>query len=81
MRTGLAHLAGTHMIAANPGITLGCEFYQAKYFLEEDILAEAFPVRDGFVEIPEQPGLGISVDLDKVRHYTLHASEGSNGSQ
>ena len=79
--TGLAHLAGTHMIAANPGITLGCEFYQAKYFLEEDILADAFPVRDGFVEIPEQPGLGISVDLDKVRHYTLHASEGSNGSQ
>ncbi|MGI9379493.1 MAG: enolase C-terminal domain-like protein [Methyloligellaceae bacterium] len=79
--TGLAHLAGTHMIAANPGITLGCEFYQAKYFLEEDILAETFPVRDGFVEIPEKPGLGIRVDLEKVRHYTLHSSEGLNGSQ
>ena len=35
---GLAHLAGTHMIAATPEISLGCEFYQASYFLKEDIL-------------------------------------------
>ena len=29
--SGLAHLAGVHMVAAAPNINLGCEFYQAKY--------------------------------------------------
>ena len=46
---GLAHLAGTHMIAATPEITLGCEFYQAEWYLEEDILEDPlpFPRRSG----------------------------------
>ncbi|MEM6849925.1 MAG: enolase C-terminal domain-like protein, partial [Pseudomonadota bacterium] len=60
--TGLAHLAGTHMIAASPAISLGCEFYQAKYYLAEDILAEPFPVDGGEVVVPSGPGLGIQPD-------------------
>ena len=66
------------MIAANPAITLGCEFYQAKYFLKEDILAEKFPVADGFVKVPDNPGLGIAVDLDKIRHYSVNSTESLN---
>lgn len=65
---GLAHLAGTHMIAATPEITLGCEFYQAAYFLAEDILVEPFPLADGHVLVPNGPGLGITPDMDKLRH-------------
>ncbi len=67
--TGIAHLAGTHMIAATPNISLGCEFYQATYFLERDLLAEPFPVRNGKVVVPRAPGLGLKVDEDRVRHY------------
>lgn len=67
--TGIAHLAGTHMIAATPNISLGCEFYQATYFLERDLLAEPFPVRNGKVVVPRTPGLGVKVDEDRVRHY------------
>lgn len=67
--TGIAHLAGTHMIAATPNISLGCEFYQATYFLERDLLAEPFPVVDGRVIVPRTPGLGIRIDEDRVRHY------------
>ena len=66
---GLAHLAGAHMIAATPEITLGCEFYQARYFLHEDILETPFPCDDGVVSLPEAPGLGIRPDLDKLNHY------------
>ncbi|MCT4654821.1 MAG: cycloisomerase [Cohaesibacter sp.] len=73
---GLAHLAGTHMIAATPEITLGCEFYQASYFLVEDILESPFEVRDGQVIVPQTPGLGIKPDLDKVAKYTLSFSNG-----
>lgn len=68
---GLAHLAGTHMIAATPEIGLGCEFYQASYYLREDILETPFPVRDGRVLVPEGPGLGIAPDQGKLDHYAV----------
>ncbi|MEM9125439.1 MAG: enolase C-terminal domain-like protein, partial [Pseudomonadota bacterium] len=66
---GLAHLAGTHMIAATQEITLGCEFYQASYFLTEDILEEPFEIRDGHVIVPGRPGLGGRPDLGKLNQY------------
>nr|WP_232372756.1 enolase C-terminal domain-like protein [Acuticoccus mangrovi] len=72
--TGLAHLAGAHTIAAAPAITLGCEFYQARYYLREDILAEPFPVEDGHVVVPDRPGLGILPDEDKLAHYALRST-------
>ena len=69
--SGLGHLAGTHVIAATPNISLGCEFYQATYYLKEDILAQPFPVADGRVQVPTTPGLGIDVDEDKLAKYTV----------
>ncbi|MCV6601004.1 MAG: cycloisomerase [Cohaesibacter sp.] len=74
---GLAHLAGTHMIAATPEITLGCEFYQASYFLVEDILQSPFEVKDGHVIVPQTPGLGLLPDLDKLAKYAIAHSNGS----
>ncbi len=71
---GLAHLAGTHMIAATPEITLGCEFYQASYFLTQDILESPFEVRDGQVIVPDAPGLGGRPDLAKLNHYAVAKS-------
>lgn len=70
--SGLAHLAGSHMIAATPQITLGCEFYQASYFLAEDILATPFPVRNGAVIVPSTPGLGASPDPDVIGRYAIN---------
>lgn len=64
--SGLAHLAGAHMIAATPEITLGCEFYQARYYLEADILADPFPYDGGHVRVPDGPGLGIVPDVDML---------------
>lgn len=72
--TGLGHLAGTHMIAACPEITLGCEFYQASYYLLEDILEQPFPVRHGQVQVPDGPGLGIRPDRDKLNRFSVRAS-------
>lgn len=68
---GLAHLAGTHMIAATPEITLGCEFYQASYFLKQDILETPFPVKDGQVVVPTGPGLGIRPDIGRLDHHAV----------
>lgn len=71
---GLAHLAGAHMIAATPEITLGCEFYQAKYFLREDILEDTFPCDGGVVTLSDASGLGIKPDIDKLNHYAKATS-------
>lgn len=69
--TGIAHLAGTHMIACSSNISLGCEFYQAKYYLVEDLLTEPFPIENGQVIVPDKPGLGMEVDQDKLEHYRV----------
>lgn len=69
--TGLAHLAGAHMVAATPNISLGCEFYQARYYLAEDILVSPFPIEGGEVVVPDAPGLGIDVDVDVLRRSTI----------
>ncbi len=68
---GLAHLAGTHMIAATPEIALGCEFYQASYFLAEDILEDPFVINAGHVVVTNGPGLGGRPDVGKLDHYAV----------
>lgn len=69
--TGLAHLAGTHMIAATPEITLGCEFYQARYYLAQDILEQPFSCAHGAVQVPQGPGLGIAPDLEQLERFAI----------
>ena len=73
--TGLAHLAGTHVIAATPEITLGCEFYQASYFLVEDILTTPFNVTDGEVVVPSGPGLGQVPDMARLDRFAVAKRE------
>lgn len=68
---GLAHLAGAHMIAATPEIALGCEFYQAQWYLAEDILEIPFPSAGGAVSIPDGPGLGIRPNPDAIRRHAV----------
>lgn len=67
--TGIAHAAGTHLMAAIADLHLGCEFYMPTYYAQEDILAEPFPVRHGQVHVPTTPGLGVTVDPDKLAKY------------
>ncbi|WP_068310347.1 enolase C-terminal domain-like protein [Polycladidibacter hongkongensis] len=69
---GIAHLAGTHMIAATPEISLGCEFYQASYFLVEDVLESPFEVKDGQVIVPKTPGLGGHPSLEVLEKYAVN---------
>lgn len=42
------------------------------FFLRtSDLLATPVKVVNGYVEIPRTPGLGVELDLDKVRHYQV----------
>lgn len=69
--SGIAHTAGVHLCAALAELSLGCEFYMANYYLKEDLLTEPFDVSNGHVHVPQAPGLGVQVDRDRLRKYTL----------
>ena len=58
-------------MAALAELSLGCEFYMANYYLKEDLLTEPFDVSNGHVHVPQAPGLGVQVDRDRLRKYTL----------
>lgn len=64
---GIALAAGTQLIAATPGISLGCEFYMPHHVLTEDVLETRIANRDGHVVVPHGPGLGISVTEASLR--------------
>lgn len=74
--TGIAHAAGTHLIASLSNAQLGCEFYQATYYLKDDVLNEPFPVEGGDVVVPTGPGLGVSVNEDRVRSMATETLRG-----
>ncbi len=69
--TGVAHTMGTHLMAAVPNLTLGCEFYMSNYYISEDILTEPFTVTAGDVIVPDRPGLGIAVNRDVLARYSV----------
>lgn len=69
--TGLAHAAGAHLMAAVPDLKLECEFYMATYYAQEDILTVPFPVRNGRVHVPTKPGLGVTVNPEKLTQYAV----------
>jgi muconate cycloisomerase len=64
---GIGLAAGTQLIAATPGISLGCEFYMPHHVLTEDVLEERVPNEHGHVVVPDGPGLGIRVTEHSVR--------------
>jgi L-alanine-DL-glutamate epimerase-like enolase superfamily enzyme len=61
-----------HLAASTPNFPLAndCTYYG----LVEDVLVRPFEIRGGRMRVPESPGLGIEVDLAKVRKYQVGAS-------
>ena len=69
--TSIAHAAGTHLMAALPELSLGCEFYMSTYYASADIADAPFPVANGMVQLPQGPGLGVRPDKEALaRHRT-----------
>lgn len=73
---GIGLAAGTQLIAATPGISLGCEFYMPHHVLTEDVLEERIAHRDGHVVVPDGPGLGIRVSEASIRDNARVLAEG-----
>jgi muconate cycloisomerase len=68
---GIASAAGLHMVAATPNISLGAEFYTARFVMGVDVLTEPLRIVDGFSLVPQGPGLGIEVDEERLRSIVV----------
>ena len=76
--TSIAHMAGTHLMAAIPDLTLGCEFYMSTFYAEADLAEIPFPVNGGHVDVPTVPGLGTAPNPDTLARYRTHLLTGGD---
>jgi L-alanine-DL-glutamate epimerase-like enolase superfamily enzyme len=66
----LAFAAGMHVAAASPAGWL-LEYSLGANPLLQELAVEQFTVHDGMVEIPDRPGLGITVRQEFVDRYAV----------
>ena len=69
-KTGILLAASLHLIAALPNSEL-LEFSVANSPLRRDLLLKPFKVVDGFVAVPEEPGLGVEVNPKTIARYRV----------
>lgn len=72
MDAPIGFAASVHVFAAY-GITLPADL-NGPQFIAEDYLAEPLPVRGQVAHVPQRPGLGVVIDEEKVRRFTLALS-------
>ena len=71
MDAPVSFAASVHVFAAY-GIGLPVDL-NGPQFIAEDYLARPLPVRDQVAYVPQEPGLGVAVDEEKVRRFALPA--------
>jgi L-alanine-DL-glutamate epimerase-like enolase superfamily enzyme len=66
---GLKTAAMLHVVASSPGFTLAndCTYYG----LEDDIITPLHRIERGHMDVPEGPGLGVTVDEKKLARYRV----------
>lgn len=67
-KSGITIAASLHVLAALPN-ALRFEYCMAESPLRHDLTAQKFPLADGKVSVPEEPGLGVEVDEAIVQKY------------
>lgn len=69
IESSIGTAASAQLYGALPEVTEGCELF-GPLLLADDVVAEGLDYRDGQLHVPGGPGIGITLDEDKVRHYT-----------
>ena len=66
---GIRTAAILHAVHGIPGFSLPPD--TTYYGWEDDVIADPFTVEEGRMTVPDDPGLGIDVDLDTVEEYRV----------
>jgi len=65
----VATMAGAHLGASIPN-ALALEFHSYQLEWWEDLVEEVL-IEDGYITVPERPGLGVTLDLDVVAEHMV----------
>jgi glucarate dehydratase len=71
--TGIATVANLHLASALSEVEYPND--SGLHFLSSDVLLEAQEVRDGAMTLPAGPGLGVTLDRNKLEKVTLESAE------
>jgi len=69
LETSIGTSSLMHLVAATPNINFGNELV-GPIWLADDLAQEPVEYRDNQVWVKHEPGLGIKLDEEKVRHYS-----------
>jgi L-rhamnonate dehydratase len=69
-KTGISVAASLHFLAALPNSSL-LEYCVEDSALRQTLTRQKFPVVDGYVDVPQEPGLGIELDEDVLVRYRV----------
>jgi len=67
---GISLAAMTHVACSTPNLTYACDTHYPWNCHEEDIIQGGpFKFKDGCLEVPKGPGLGVEIDEEMLRKY------------
>lgn len=69
--TGILLAATVHFLAACEAGEL-IEYSQSDSPLFRGLVTNLLPLQDGYVPVPDAPGLGVQLDLDMIERYRVH---------
>ena len=73
LETGVGR-ASNLALASLPGFTLPGDISASNRYYLQDITAETFSLNDdSTIDVPDAPGLGVTVDEKALKHYTLRS--------
>jgi L-alanine-DL-glutamate epimerase-like enolase superfamily enzyme len=71
-KTGVSVAASLHFLAALPN-SYWLEYCVEQSALRQTLTRQRFPIEDGFVTVPEEPGLGVELDEEVVEKYLVRS--------
>jgi muconate cycloisomerase len=82
VETGVGNLANLHLAAAAPAavlshvipVSMPREHQNGRIggiYYADDLLAEPMRFQDGGIRVPREPGMGLPLDEEKIKHYTV----------
>lgn len=66
---GVKAAYSVHLQATLPNATLPCD--ELPFTRESDLMQQGLALADGFFQVPEAPGLGVTLDMDLVNRYRV----------
>lgn len=67
---GIDTAAALHLVASTPNFGY-CSDLCGPYLNEDDVIKQPFVVRDGHLQVPTTPGLGVELDETKISKYSI----------